>query len=422
MAKHRRQPDRGYQHAARHPVIDPPDPPDPPDPRGVSRRAFLAAALLAPAAWHQPPRSAARHVGAIPLGAPGAISPPFGRLLGDGLDARLFTDLSQLVDPSSFASQQSALSHQQLSPVTPTDRFFVRTASPSALPAVEAWTLRVDGLVKTPVDVPLRDLETRVGAPLRVLLECSGNADPLNYGLLSAADWEGIPVAAVLDRVQPSAPQTRVLVSGVDDDSRQWRTSIAGASWIFSRDDLSRAILAVRMNGAPLPRDHGAPVRLIVPGWYGCSCIKWVNAIELVADAAAATSQMREFAGRTHQPAGAMLARDFIAATIDTAAMPVRVDKWMVDGRPEYRVTGIVWGGTTPTNALSIRFRSGGAWTRVEHCPLPDSTLTWSLWTHTWRPTEPGRYQIVLRVDDPKVRTRRLDVFFYVREVQIDEV
>jgi hypothetical protein len=75
-----------------------------------------------------------------------------------------------------------------------------------------------------------------------------------------------------------------------------------------------------------------------------------------------------------------------------------------------------------PTNALSIRFKSGGAWTRVENCPLPPSTLTWSLWTHTWRPEAPGRYQIVLRVDDPTIRTRRLDIFFYVREVQIDEI
>ena len=371
--------------------------------------------MLLPAALGQPPRSEARRIGSVPLGAPGAASPPFGRLLGDGLDARLFTDLSTLAAPPSAQRHPT-------SPLTSTDTFFVRTAAPANLRDAATWTLRLGGLVKTAVDVPLRDLETHGGGPLRVLLECSGNADPLNYGLLSAADWQGIPLAAVLDRVQPSAAQTRVLISGVDDDSRQWRTSIAGASWIFSRDDLSRAILALRMNGAPLPRDHGAPARLIVPGWYGCTCIKWVDAIDLVADDAPATSQMREFAARTHQPPGATAAREFIPATIDTAAMPIRVDKWIVNGRPEYRITGIVWGGTTPTSALSIRFRSGGAWTRVDDCPLPESTLTWSLWTHTWRPTELGRYQIVLRVDDPTIRTRRLDVFFYVREVQIDEV
>jgi hypothetical protein len=53
---------------------------------------------------------------------------------------------------------------------------------------------------------------------------------------------------------------------------------------------------------------------------------------------------------------------------------------------------------------------------------MPASTLTWSLWSHVWRPAAPGRYQIVLRVDDPKIRTRRLDIFFYVREIQIDEI
>jgi hypothetical protein len=51
---------------------------------------------------------------------------------------------------------------------------------------------------------------------------------------------------------------------------------------------------------------------------------------------------------------------------------------------------------------------------------MPASTLTWSLWTHTWRPESPGRYQIALKVTDSTIRTRRLDLFYYVREVVID--
>ena len=396
----------------------------------LSRRQFLSAAALVPAALRQVARGDARFVTDVPLGS---ALPPFGRLLGDGLDARLFTDLSQLGNAQSTDNPQS-IRNPQSAIRTPTDLFFVRTAAPPNLPPADRWAIRVGGLVSSPVDVRLRDLESLAAPPARVLLECSGNADQTNYGLLSAADWEGIPLAAVLDRVRPSDRSARVVVTGLDDDSRAWRTSIAGASWIFTRDDLQRAILAVRMNGAALPRDHGAPVRLVVPGWYGCTCIKWVNRIDLVADEAPATSQMREFAARTHQSfdsrdiersledVNPLRARDFIPATIDTAAMPVRVEKWIVGGRIEYRITGIIWGGSKPTGALSIRFRSGGAWTRVDHCPVPASTLTWSLWTHTWRPAEPGRYQIVLRVDDPSIRTRRLDVFFYVREIEIDDV
>ncbi len=320
----------------------------------LNRRDFLSAALLLPALARQ--SSSERLVSIMPLGNPGgAAAPPFGRLLGDGLDARLFTDLSQLA-----ASRTS-----RDAPRTSTEQFFVRTAAPSNLPPTDAWALRVGSRVAAPSDIRLRDLETHVGANKRVLIECSGNADQTNYGLMSTADWEGIPLEAVLDRIRPAAGTSRVLVSGIDDDTRAWRTSVAGASWIFTREQLQQAILAVRMNGAPLTRDHGFPARLIVPGWYGCSCIKWVDRIDLVPDDAPATSQMREFAARTHQPTeelragGVAPARDFIAASIDTAAMPVRVEKWLAGGRLEYRITGIIWGGTMPTNALSIRFRSG---------------------------------------------------------------
>jgi DMSO/TMAO reductase YedYZ molybdopterin-dependent catalytic subunit len=378
----------------------------------LTRRDLLSAALLLPAFARQ--SSTERLVSIVPLGNPGgAAAPPFGRLLGEGLDARLFTDLSEIRDPHSAISN---------------DAFFVRTAAPSNLPPTDAWILKVGGRVATSADIRLRDLEAHVGPNKRVLMECSGNADQTNYGLMSTADWEGIPLEAILDRIRPSAGASRILVSGVDDDTRVWRTSVAGASWIFTREQLQQAILAVRMNGVPLTRDHGFPARLIVPGWYGCSCIKWVDRIELVPDDAPATSQMREFAARTHQPTAelragdAARARDFIAASIDTAAMPIRVEKWLVAGRLEYRIIGIIWGGAKPTSALSIRFKTSEPWVRVDDCPLPASTLTWSLWFHTWRPSASGRYQIVLRVNDPTIRTRRLDLFFYVREIQIDDV
>jgi hypothetical protein len=103
--------------------------------------------------------------------------------------------------------------------------------------------------------------------------------------------------------------------------------------------------------------------------------------------------------------------------------MPVRVERWVGDGgRHAYRVVGIIWGGTRPTNALMIRFKHSGNWVRVSDCALPTSTTTWSMWSHWWTPDAPGRYDIVLKVDDPSIRTRRLDLFFYVRSVDIDNV
>src|SRR5258705_9257786 len=119
----------------------------------VTRREFLSAALLAPAAFAF--QSGARLIGAVALGNPGGVAvPPFGRLLGSGLDARLFTDLSLL---------SGAAGNPQSEPlVSPNDRFFVRTAVPSALPRTP-WTIRVGGLVHAPVELDLRTLEPLAG-------------------------------------------------------------------------------------------------------------------------------------------------------------------------------------------------------------------------------------------------------------------
>jgi DMSO/TMAO reductase YedYZ molybdopterin-dependent catalytic subunit len=157
----------------------------------------------------------------------------------------------------------------------------------------------------------------------------------------------------------------------------------------------------------------------VVPGWYGCTCIKWVDRIELVGEDQPATAQMIEFASRTHQPEAFALARDYLPAEIDQAAMPVRIERWRTGGGELYRVIGILWGGKRPTTALEIRFQNGGQWKPVDVCQPPATNATWTLWTHAWAPPAPGRYEISLRITDPEIRTRRLDAGHYRRSVEI---
>ena len=94
----------------------------------------------------------------------------------------------------------------------------------------------------------------------------------------------------------------------------------------------------------------------------------------------------------------------------------------MVDGRLVYRVVGIVWGGGKPASGLRIRFRSGEPFVPVTDYQPPASTTTWSIWSHTWRPSSPGVYRVALASGDAAVRARRLDMFFYLREVRIEVV
>jgi hypothetical protein len=217
-----------------------------------------------------------------------------------------------------------------------------------------------------------------------------------------------------------------VIVSGVDHESGSV-TSAPGASWVFTMRQLvdARAFLATAMNGDPLPPDHGAPVRLFVPGWYGCACIKWVDALSFTDDRVAATGQMKEFAARTHQSGVPALARDYEPATIDLAAMPVRVEKWRVGGRLVHadRRRGVGRGGRDP--AARDPRQSARALCADQRCqPPPPAACTTigAIWTHVWQPPAPGRYQLVVKTAEPRVRTRRLDLYFYTRTVRIDEV
>ncbi len=379
----------------------------------LSRRAFLGASassgtltLLGVGAFTADDDGARELPGIVPFVGEG--DPVFGELTDSGLAARRVLDLSRLT-PDELVTRNA--------------RFFVRTGPPERLPRAADWRIRIRDRAGTAAALPvdrLRALARPMGAHL---LECSGNGPHRRFGLLSAAHWTGVPVLEALALMGLAPGDHRVLVSGFDEHNAPDPRSLAGASWVFSVRDLAAtgAFLALGMNGVPLPREHGTPVRLIVPGWYACACIKWVDEIALVPDDAPATGQMREFARRTHQLGVPELARDYLPARIDPAALPVRVERRNVGTGQAFRVVGIIWGGARPVHGLTIRFAPDVGSVLVED-HQPANPQTWSLWSHAWRPPQPGRYTIRLQVDDPGVRTRRLDRGFYDRTVELETI
>ncbi|MCY3787768.1 MAG: molybdopterin-dependent oxidoreductase, partial [Gemmatimonadetes bacterium] len=199
---------------------------------------------------------------------------------------------------------------------------------------------------------------------------------------------------------------------------------IPGASWVFTFAELEKygAFLATEMNGEPLPRDHGFPVRLVVPRWFSCVDIKWVNEIVLVDDGEMATSQMLEFASRINQQGTPKLARDFDLALIDQAALPIRVEKWRVAERIVYRVVGLMWGGERPTDKLMIRFGQDRDPVPVNMPYAQETNDTWTLWSHAWEPSRMGFYDITMHIDDASIRTWRLDRGLHRRRIYIRQV
>jgi DMSO/TMAO reductase YedYZ molybdopterin-dependent catalytic subunit len=333
--------------------------------------------------------------------------PTFGKLIGLGLDARLYTDLATIA-PDALE--------------TAPDLYYVRTSAADGLSGQQPWRITVDGLVSAPATLGVADLGTPTSQGTFVM-ECSGNETNDAFALISAGTWRGVPLGDVLARVTLAAGATQVLVAGYDKHNEPTTTSTPGASWIFRLADLEAAgaFLGTHLGGQPLSADHGAPVRLYVPGWYGCVCIKWVNHIQLVGDDAQATDQMVEFANRTMQPGVPALARDYQPATIDQAAMATRVERWLVGTKTRYRIVGILWGGDRPTDRLEVRTAVGGPYRPVTVCPPMTTNATWTLWSTAWDPPGPGTYEIACRISDDSIRQRRLDAGWYTRRVKITE-
>ena len=177
--------------------------------------------------------------------------------------------------------------------VMPTARFYVRNNFP--IPALDPseFRLHVTGLVDRPLAVSLRDLHNMRSQAETVTLECAGNGrtqfDPpvpgerWHYGAVSTAEWSGVPLADVLDRAGVRSGAVEVRFRGADGgevDNRRGRIRFERSLTVDQARD-SDALLAYAMNGEPLPIQHGFPLRLVVPGWYGVASVKWLTEIEV---------------------------------------------------------------------------------------------------------------------------------------------
>jgi DMSO/TMAO reductase YedYZ molybdopterin-dependent catalytic subunit len=388
---------------------------------GLTRRSLLRQSVLCGSVWmcgFHDPRSSASLLhratesqrggsprGSVPFSDEG--HPPTGELIGSELDGRLFTDLSKLTPEN---------------PLTPADEVFIRTRASKLLDTSGPWTIRVAGLTEKPIGISAEVLAKKARPMGTHWMECSGNPRSAHFGMMSVAAWDGVPLQEILHMAKPQRPGVRVLISGFDRYQEESMSSEAGASWIFAPDELLsfKAFLATKMNGQLLRPDHGAPVRLVVPGWYGCVCVKWVNQIDFVSDDAPATSQMQEYAGRTLQVGVPVLARDYQPAIVDTAAMPTRIEKWLVGGKIQYSVTGIQWGGLEPRQEMEIRFDPEEKFVPVEI--MPSQGERWCFWSYRWNPPRTGKFTIRLRLTAATIAARKLNSGYYDRSVDIAEI
>jgi len=253
-----------------------------------------------------------------------------------------------------------------LDDVTPTGDHYRRNHFAYPQVKLEGWRLPVSGAVRSPYELTLDDLRALPSATHRVLLECAGHrrtefTPPIGgvqwgLGALSQADWRGPALGAILSRAGVCDDAVEIVLHGAD------RGPFPDAPGVhtFSRSlPLAKAlhpdtILALDMNGAPLTREHGAPVRAVVPGWYAMDSVKWLTGIEVVTEPFRGAFQELDY---RFQPVG----ETGIGTRLDLMP-PHALFASVVDGDSvaggHLELTGIAWAGA---GVASVEIRVGAA-------------------------------------------------------------
>jgi DMSO/TMAO reductase YedYZ molybdopterin-dependent catalytic subunit len=259
--------------------------------------------------------------------------------------------------------------------VTSNDQYYVVSKNLVSDPIVDgkSWNLAVDGQVEHPFILNYQEV---LALPMRKQYEsmmCISNEVGGQY--MSNALWEGVPLVDLLQRAGVKAGASKVVFYAVDNYSDSIHLSKALEP---------TTLMAVYMNGVPLPQNHGFPARMLVPGIYGMKHCKWLTRIEVV---------NYDYKGYWQQRGWSDAAPIRMTARIDTP-----LDGTNVAANRTTYIAGVAFSGNRGISEVDVSTDSGQTWQRAT-LKQPLSALTWVVWELEWRP-KPGNYQVAARAID----------------------
>lgn len=272
------------------------------------------------------------------------------------------------------------------------------------------WRLEVGGLVERPLSLSLDDLRARRAVELAVTMECAGNgrahvephvvSQPWLLEAVGTARWRGVPVAAVLDEAGVSEDVIEAVFTGLDRGLEGGEEQAYERSLAVGELMASDALLAYAVNGVPLPPQHGFPLRLVVPGWYGMTSVKWLSRITLVDEPFAGYQQRHSYRVRQEEnEAGVPITSIAPRALMSPPGIPDFLTRARVVEAGTCELTGRAWSGRAEVEAVDVSVDGGETWAPAEVGPAALGRYAWQAWTFVWEAT-PGEYELCCRARD----------------------
>jgi sulfane dehydrogenase subunit SoxC len=278
------------------------------------------------------------------------------------------------------------------------------------------WRLEVGGRVARPCSLTLEELQARPALTRPVTMECAGNgrarlspralSQPWLLEAVGTAEWTGTPLWPLLEEAGVAGDAVEVVFTGLDRGveggvEQRYARSLPLAE--ARRDDL---LLAWAVNGQPLPPQHGFPLRLLVPGWYGMTSVKWLSQISLSAEPFLGYQQVRAYRYRdTPDEPGEPVTRIAPRSLLAPPGIPDFLTRRRFLEPGPCRLEGRAWSGWGPIVRVEVSVDAGRTWDAAELAG-PPAPHAWQAWWYRWEPAGPGDYELCCRAVDATGRAQ----------------
>jgi len=301
----------------------------------------------------------------------------------------------------------------------PNELFFIRSNGPVSVDiAPDTWRLAVTGLVDSPLDLGLADLQAMPRRTFTAFLECSGDsrgrfepkADGTQWGntAVGNAEWSGVPLTTILDQAGVREGAVDVVSQGGDFPEMR-----RGLPLAMARDP--NTMLVWEMNGGPLPAPHGGPVRLFVPGWGAIASTKWLVGLDVIDHSFTGTFNTESYviideAERVLRPVTTMPVKSVITAPGEGVTLPAGAQT----------VAGYAWSGFGGIARVEVSTDGGGTWTDAP-IVLEAGRLSWVRFEFPWE-AAPGEARLRSRAYDDRGLTQPDTVPWNAKGYQMNAV
>ncbi|MCU1311305.1 MAG: sulfite oxidase-like oxidoreductase [Candidatus Angelobacter sp.] len=293
--------------------------------------------------------------------------------------------------------------------LTPVESFYIRSHFHAPTIQPDSYRLTMDGAVKNPFAITLKELKSLPGKTIVATLECAGNSRVFlvpqrpgaqwELGAVGNAEWTGVPLATLLDRAGLNRNAREVVLEGADRglpaELPRPPEAISYSRSVPLDKALDDVLVAYAMNGSDLPQDHGFPVRAIVPGHYGMASVKWLTHVRVLEEQFQGYWQTIDY-GFWDEVGGIPVRRPLSEMRIKSEIARPSTFEVLPKGRT-YTIYGAAWCGTGDVVSVELTTDGGRSWANAKFLD-PIRPHGWRRWNYDWEiPDRPGRFTLKSR-------------------------